>query len=58
MEALRLGKTNLIVGRSGFSALPIQRVPFDAAVGLLRKAFEKLIMDVVVNFVVLINGYL
>ena len=40
METFRLGRTGLLVGRSGFGALPIQRVPRDTAVGLLRKALD------------------
>jgi aryl-alcohol dehydrogenase-like predicted oxidoreductase len=38
MNTMRLGKTNLIVGRSGFGALPIQRLSKDDAVRLLHKA--------------------
>ena len=39
METMRLGRTNLVISRSGFGALPIQRVnPADAGI-LLRKAF-------------------
>ncbi len=37
---MRLGRTNLWVSRCGFGALPIQRVPMNDAVRLLRKAFE------------------
>ena len=40
MEKMRLGRTNLSVSRSGFGALPIQRVPTDEAVRLLRRAYE------------------
>jgi aryl-alcohol dehydrogenase-like predicted oxidoreductase len=40
MEQLRLGRTNLSVSRSGFGALPIQRLAHDDAVHLLRRAFE------------------
>ncbi len=40
MEKMRLGRTNLFVGRSGFGALPIQRASMDEAVRLLNKAFE------------------
>jgi aryl-alcohol dehydrogenase-like predicted oxidoreductase len=35
-----LGRTGISVCRSGFGALPIQRVDMDEAVGLLRKANE------------------
>ena len=38
MEQMRLGKTNLHIGRCGFGALPIQRTPMDDAVRLLHKA--------------------
>jgi uncharacterized protein len=40
MDKLRLGKTGLLASRSGFGALPIQRVSRDAAIGLLHKAFD------------------
>lgn len=40
MEKIRLGRTNLMVSRSGFGALPIQRVSFDEARLLLRKAYD------------------
>ena len=40
MQLMPLGKTGLLVGRSGFGALPIQRVPLDAAVALLHKAYD------------------
>ena len=40
METIRLGKTNLIVTKNGFGALPVQRVDVDGAVKILRKAYE------------------
>jgi aryl-alcohol dehydrogenase-like predicted oxidoreductase len=40
MEKIRLGRTNLMVSRSSFGALPIQRVGFDDAKKLLLMAFE------------------
>jgi predicted aldo/keto reductase-like oxidoreductase len=40
MDTVRLGKTELIVGKNGFGALPVQRVGMDAAVKLLRMAYE------------------
>lgn len=40
MDKIRLGRTNLMVSRSGFGALPIQRVTFDAAKAILRKAYD------------------
>lgn len=40
MDKIRLGKTDLIVSRSGFGALPIQRIAIDDAVTLLNRAFD------------------
>ena len=40
METIRLGKTELIVTKNGFGALPVQRVDVDGAVKLLRRAYE------------------
>ena len=40
MQKLRLGRTELTVGRTAFGALPIQRLGADDAVRLLRQAFE------------------
>lgn len=40
MEKIRLGKTELMATRSGFGALPIQRISFDDAALLLRRAYE------------------
>lgn len=40
MDKIRLGRTNLMVSRSGFGALPIQRVDKDEARKILRKAYE------------------
>jgi len=40
MEQTTLGRTGLTVGRTGFGALPIQRVSFDEAKALLRRAYE------------------
>lgn len=40
MDRIRLGRTNLMVSRSGFGALPIQRVTFEEAKVLLLKAYE------------------
>lgn len=40
METLRLGRTNLIVTKNGFGALPVQRVNKEDACKLLRKAYE------------------
>ncbi len=38
MEQIRLGRTELMVGRTGFGALPIQRVDFETAKMILQKA--------------------
>jgi len=40
MEKFRLGRTGLMVSRSGFGAIPIQRLNFEEAGTLLRKAYE------------------
>ena len=40
METIRLGRTNLIVSKNGFGALPVQRVGMEDACKLLRKAYE------------------
>ncbi|HOO62290.1 MAG TPA: aldo/keto reductase [Synergistaceae bacterium] len=40
METIRLGKTELHVTRTSFGALPIQRVDFETARTLLRKAYD------------------
>lgn len=40
MEKIKLGRTNLMVSKSGFGALPIQRISFDAAKRILLKAYE------------------
>ena len=40
MEKIRLGRTGLMVSRSGFGAIPIQRLDKNDAGRLLRKAYE------------------
>lgn len=40
MKKMRLGKTELIISRTGFGALPIQRVNFETARKILRKAYD------------------
>lgn len=40
MEKIRLGKTELYVTRTSFGALPIQRVDFETAKAILRRAYE------------------
>ena len=39
MDTVRLGRTNLIVTKNGFGALPVQRVDKEQAVKLLRRAY-------------------
>ena len=41
METIRLGRTNLVVSKNGFGALPVQRVGMEDACRLLRKAYNK-----------------
>ena len=40
MQTVRLGRTNMVVSKNGFGALPIQRVSEDEAVRILRKAYD------------------
>ena len=40
MEKIRLGRTGLMVSRSGFGSLPIQRISFDKSREILMKAYE------------------
>lgn len=40
MEKIRLGRTGLQVSRSGFGALPIQRISRSEAIRILRAAFD------------------
>lgn len=40
METVRLGRTNLVVNKNGFGALPIQRVNREEARKILRKNYE------------------
>lgn len=40
MAKVTLGKTGITVEKNSFGALPIQRISKEAAVGLLRKAYE------------------
>jgi len=40
MDKIILGKTDLMVSRSSFGALPVQRVSFEEAKKLLRKAYD------------------
>lgn len=40
METTRLGRTNLTVTRTGFGALPLQRVEMNEAIRILRAAYD------------------
>jgi predicted aldo/keto reductase-like oxidoreductase len=40
MEKVRLGKTEIVVNKNGFGALPIQRVSDEEAVKIIRKAYD------------------
>ncbi|MFA6508431.1 MAG: aldo/keto reductase [Treponemataceae bacterium] len=52
MEKIRLGRTGLMVSRSGFGAIPIQRITADQSTALLRKAY-----DAGINFFDTAHGY-
>jgi uncharacterized protein len=40
MDKMRLGRTDIVTGRSGFGAIPIQRISAADAAALLRRAFD------------------
>lgn len=40
MEKIRLGRSGLMVTKTSFGALPIQRVKMEEAVPILRKAYD------------------
>lgn len=40
MKKIRLGKTELFVTKTSFGALPIQRISMEAAIKLIRKAYD------------------
>ena len=40
MKTVTLGNTGITVNRNGFGALPIQRIPKEEAVRLVRKAYD------------------
>ncbi|HOK55647.1 MAG TPA: aldo/keto reductase, partial [Armatimonadota bacterium] len=40
MELTRLGRTDLMVTRTSFGVLPLQRVEMEEATRILRKAFD------------------
>lgn len=41
METVRLGRTEIVVNKNGFGALPIQRISDEDAVKILRTAYER-----------------
>lgn len=40
METVRLGKTEIVVNKNGFGALPIQRISLEEAGNLIKKAYH------------------
>jgi hypothetical protein len=52
MEKIRLGQTNLLVSRLGLGGIPIQRVPEDQAVTVVKRCLE-----LGINFIDTANGY-
>ena len=52
MEKMRLGRTDLMVTRCGFGALPIQRVGMNTATAILQRAY-----DAGINFYDTARGY-
>ena len=52
METVRLGRTGLVVSKTGFGALPIQRVGMEEAKRILRRA-----VDGGLNFIDTARGY-
>lgn len=41
MDKIRLGKTELMVTKSSFGVLPLQRLPMDEAVRILQRAYDE-----------------
>ncbi len=41
METVRLGKTEIVVNKNGFGALPIQRISDEEAVKIVRTAYDR-----------------
>jgi hypothetical protein len=52
MEKIRLGKTGMMVTKLGFGGIPIQRVPEDEAISVVRRCLE-----LGINFLDTANGY-
>lgn len=40
MDKVRLGRTNIVVNKNGFGALPIQRITIEAARQIMQKAYD------------------
>ena len=41
MNTVRLGKTEIVVNKNGFGALPIQRISDEEAVKIVRTAYDR-----------------
>jgi len=52
MEKIRLGKTEMNVSRLGFGSIPIQRLPEEEAVGVIKRCLE-----LGINYIDTANGY-
>ena len=52
MESMRLGKTNMTVSRLGFGGIPIQRLPEEDAVAVVKRC-----LDLGITFLDTANGY-
>jgi aryl-alcohol dehydrogenase-like predicted oxidoreductase len=52
MDKIRLGKTGMMVTKLGFGGIPIQRVPEEEAITIVRRA-----LDLGINYIDTANGY-
>ncbi len=52
METIRLGKTEMMVSKLGFGGIPIQRVPEDEAVAVVKRC-----LDLGITFIDTTNAY-
>lgn len=52
MQKVRLGKTNMMISKLGFGGIPIQRVPEDKAVAVVKRC-----LDLGINFIDTANAY-
>ncbi len=52
MESVRLGRTNMMVSRLGFGGIPIQRLPEEDAVAVVKRC-----LDLGITFLDTANGY-